>query len=139
MNSQSTKLIVAALVMAGAGVFFYRYLTAPKNSGENLSQGTHWICKNPDCNEEFSMPLYKVAKFSKMGNGIPCPKCGKNNTVRAFQCPNCGGFYEPVGHGDDPEKCPHCDYRFHEGGVGEPQQASKEKPSKRGNVPQRGG
>ncbi len=108
MDRQRVKLVVALLLLAVAGFLIVRTILAPPEHGEDLPQGTFWICKNPQCQAEFNMSLAEVLKLRGPNGAVPCPQCQDRRTVRGHLCPSCQRTYPPVGHSGKPDKCPRC-------------------------------
>ena len=109
MKPNTRKLVVIAVVvvvLAGAGYAVWQW--RPANTA-NYPDGTFWICRNPACNNEFVMSVRDYAAFQEKhyGEATICPKCGKQDTVAAKQCPNCKRLY-PRGDRSPNAKCPHC-------------------------------
>ena len=81
---------------------------ACETARENMPEGTFWICRNENCNNEFNMSLSKVRSLRNEDGLVPCPKCNEWRVSRGHVCDSCKRVYEPVGHGGKPDNCPHC-------------------------------
>ena len=112
MSGQNIKLVVALALLGVSGVLFVRWLTAPRDDGEDLPEGIFWICRNPDCGHEFNTSLKQTKEQLNADGRVPCPKCDQRLTTLGFACPHCKRVYEPEGHGTMPEFCPHCKERL---------------------------
>jgi hypothetical protein len=102
------KIGLAVVLLCVAGVLLGRHLLSSPDHGEDLAEGTFWICQNPDCRAEFHMSLDEVKELMDIRGTVPCPQCGERQTIRGIPCPHCKRPYEPVGHGEDRDICPHC-------------------------------
>jgi ssDNA-binding Zn-finger/Zn-ribbon topoisomerase 1 len=103
-----TKLVIALLALAGAGVLFARWATQERSQYEDFPEGTFWVCTNVECQHEFTLSLEKVAAFyaENPDADMLCPKCGQP-AVRATRCPFCEHSFPRV-RGAGPIICPHC-------------------------------
>lgn len=108
MGGQQIKLVVALVLLAGAGALLYRFFTAPRADGEDLPGGMFWICKNPECGFEFNLSLAETKKQRNIEGRVPCPKCDERMTAPGFKCPACDRVVDPVGHGGVPDNCQYC-------------------------------
>ena len=101
-----------ALIVLAVGVFgIYRWWSTPGSGTQSMEIQIPWICKNPECGKDFDLTTGEYAKMRVPGTSVvPCPHCGEIKTARGHKCPNpdCGRNSQSVGHGDAPEKCPHC-------------------------------
>jgi len=107
MKIQNEKIVMALVVVAvvavaGAAAWMWR----PANN-DNFPDGTFWICKNPQCKGEFGLTMKQLSDHhvQHYGQPIPCPKCGKSDTIAAERCPNCKKYY-PMQR--DVHACPFC-------------------------------
>ena len=108
MSSDQIKVGAAIVVMGVAGVLIYKNVFGDPGHGENMPEGTFWICGNESCNNEFNMSLSKVRSLRNADGLVPCPKCNEWRVTRGHVCDSCKRVYEPVGHGGKPDNCPHC-------------------------------
>ena len=91
--------IIVVVVGAILGWSFFHH---PANNASH-PEGTWWLC---DKGHSFQMTTKQLSDWFEhhWGEGIPCPTCGSQKTVRAFKCPSCGTVYASRGA----QKCPKC-------------------------------
>ncbi len=108
MNSERIKVGAAVVVLGVAGVFVYKNVFGDPGHGETLPEGTFWICRNENCNNEFNLSLSEVKSLRNADGLVPCPKCNEWRVMRGYSCDSCDRVYQQVGHGAKPDNCPHC-------------------------------
>jgi len=82
--------------------------------GQEEDKGIVLIC--PHDQTEYAVTPRDVRKIEGGGRfvvkalKVPCPKCGRTQSVQALPCPKCGKYYSPVadGQGAATTTCPHC-------------------------------
>jgi len=116
-----TIIAVAALGTAGYLTLSNGGETRPDN--ERMDTEKFFVCKNPECKNEFSMTLREYAKTRGAEGNPPCPECGKHLTTLAEHCPECHRNIPLVGHASVPPECPFCGHKF--GNYGEAFQREK--------------
>lgn len=101
---QKIPLWIAIPFLLAACVAAY-FALRPSHNDANFPQGTWWLCKS--CGAAFPMTMKQLSDHNQQhyGEPIPCPKCGKTDTVRAQKCPKCGKVYELT---RNTQKCPAC-------------------------------
>lgn len=107
MTSDDKKkvLIIGAIALVLVGAAYY-FLWRPSNN-QNFPEGTLWICQNEGCKAEFTMTMSELGEHYKnhYGEPVPCPKCGKAQTVRAERCPQCQKVFAQA---RGTQVCPYC-------------------------------
>jgi hypothetical protein len=105
LSDRKTLAIAVAAVglLALAGVY---WLTRTGGNNPNAPEGTHWICANDQCKNQFNLSVADLADHHRKhyGEPVPCPKCKKPAT-RADKCPHCNQLF-PMGR--SVTKCPKC-------------------------------
>jgi hypothetical protein len=96
VNKRNVVLIVlAAGALVTAGILVVRQLDTPRDA-QDFPDGIAWVCTNPGCEHGFTVTLDAMSDFFAEHpdeDGMPCPKCGGNRTVRAIRCPRCQRYY----------------------------------------------
>jgi hypothetical protein len=115
MNYQRILLgaLLVLVAVAITALLWGTFSGRADEQSEDFPQGTTWLCK--DCDRGFRKSISELHEIYRDGPGgpVPCPHCGKTNTVRARQCPHCGAFFERPARGQDPKQstrpaCPQC-------------------------------
>jgi hypothetical protein len=86
----------------------------PTGFPERHEQGIVLIC--PHDQTQYTVTPSDVRKiegggrFAAKALRVPCPQCGRTDSVQALPCPKCGKYYSPVADGDGTPTttCPHC-------------------------------
>jgi ssDNA-binding Zn-finger/Zn-ribbon topoisomerase 1 len=111
MNTgKAIRLGVAVVALVGAVWLTVRWARQGRHQYEDFPEGTFWVCTNPECGHEFTLPLAEVAAFydANPEADLKCPKCGQP-AVRAARCPFCGRLFPRGSRGNRPRVCPHCE------------------------------
>jgi hypothetical protein len=107
-----------------------RTLWAP-DVNDDRPEESFWLCRNPDCAAELTLPFDDVTQDLAEGRQPECTQCGQRTTTRAVGCPHCKRAYPPVGHSSVREICPHCGERYFqddEGGEGKQDAWPQDRP-----------
>jgi DNA-directed RNA polymerase subunit RPC12/RpoP len=91
---------IVGLVVAGVMAFTFHH---PADNGAH-PDGTWWRCNA--CGHEFSLSTRALGDWyqNHYGEGVKCPSCGSQKTVRSYKCPSCGKVYPT----HNAKKCPAC-------------------------------
>ena len=107
--NQKVLLGFAVVVFAVGGFGVYRWWSQPGSGSQNMEMRIPWVCKNPDCGQDFDLTAAEVVKRKVKGAAVvPCVHCGEIKTARAHKCFECNGNSQSVGHGDPPRECRPC-------------------------------
>ena len=112
-----SKILLAALlglvVLIAAVVLWQTLSGKTSDDSEDFPAGTAWLCG--DCGKGFRKSISELHEIyrDRPGAPVPCPHCGKTNTVRAKQCPHCSAYFERAARDRNPEHtgrpvCPKC-------------------------------
>lgn len=107
---------MAVIGLAAAAVLAWRNFRALNVGGSEAdSKLTAWLCVNPECKNEFELPLWKSRKLRAAAGDasgpLECPKCHQITGEQAVDCPSCGRYAQPVHMGMFPAVCPYCGVR----------------------------
>ena len=82
--NKNVQVVLALVLLAVSGFVTYRWWTSTGSGMQNMAIMISWICKNPDCGQDFDMSTAEVIKNSAPGtSAVACPKCGEIKTRRA--------------------------------------------------------
>lgn len=114
MNN-GVKLAIALVLLAGAAALGVRALGPKSYSDANPNDVmSYYICGNDGCENTFQYSMREVRDIEgKSETGIPpCPDCGSLKVIAAAVCKDCKGYLPTGGHGQLPERCPHCNVQL---------------------------
>ncbi len=96
-------VLAVALLARGAWWYFDSEQSAP---GMN-ARGYAYVCNGKSCGHVFflSQAEMRAHQEKHYGQAVPCPKCGKTETVAGIECPHCRKI-SPSRRGE--RTCPGC-------------------------------
>ena len=113
MNTRKVILLCVSVgALAGAGVLTVRHLTLVNRESQDFPDGIPFLCTRPECQAEFVTTLDEMSDYRMKHPEeltMPCPKCGKSDTVRAVPCQKCKQFFpRSLARRGGDVLCPQC-------------------------------
>ena len=107
---QIITLVAALAVIAAAITGSMVWLRSEAAESADFPDGTFWLCSGAACGAEFVKSLDDLGAFYQQNPNadLPCPDCGRTQTLRAARCEACGRHFPRPARGESPINCPHC-------------------------------
>ncbi len=134
MDEDKKKKVMLGII--GVSVLVVAIMTIGRMGGDKAGEipefegQVEWVlCRNPDCEANYSMPMKdfyeKLNELRPPGSPVVpafvCEKCNEESVFRAVKCEKCELIFEPGSiysvHGDTDDygdRCPKCKYSHKE-------------------------
>lgn len=100
------KIGIVVVCLAAAVFLLARHFGKSAPAPEEGWQATIWHC--PDCNTTFELTAAEYKSRVGTLSYVPCVSCEGVDAEEVYKCPNCNGYYPPLGHGLRGTHCPLC-------------------------------
>ncbi len=103
-------LVAALAVIAAAVTSAMVWFRGDVAESSDFPDGTFWLCSDATCGAEFVKSLDELGAFYQQNPNadLPCPDCGRTQTLRAARCTACTRHFPRPARGRSPINCPHC-------------------------------
>ncbi len=107
---QIITLVAAVAVTAAAVTGTMVWFRSDSAVSADFPQGTFWLCSDAACGAEFVKSLDELGAFYQQNPNadLPCPDCGRTQTLRAARCTACSRHFPRPARGRSPINCSHC-------------------------------
>ena len=107
-GGKNAILLIIAVAAIGGAIYG---ISTMGTSNPQDQQMVHYIDPESVLNDPQDVASMTVEEFKKRRNDVILSSAeADERRVSAGQCPSCSKFFALVGHGENPEKCPVCDF-----------------------------